>query len=385
MKIVKVLCYSIGFSLFLTACDTSKTVTNTEVAAKSGDNKDTLSAQADLLARLTYAQVAERDWKTKLKVSGNIELDELRIARVGTTVSGRVTEIKKLRGDRVKKGEILAMVHSPVLAEAQLLYLKALAAYQLAQKSVSRAKILSDEGVIAIAELQRRESELLSSHAEWEAGKDRMTILGMSAEEIKQLDIKRQIQSVTALRAPIDGVVIDSKVAQGQVLEPADLAYIIAELSQVWVVGEVPERYSAQIRRGKRVQVVIPALEDEMRVTELSYVSDTVNPKTRTLRVRALLDNVDNRLKPDMLATLQIEGKAVRKIVIPVQSVFREDNLDKVFVKLSDSNYRIQVVQLGEEEEGARPVESGLNVGETIIVNGVFQLNADRLLKQQGE
>jgi cobalt-zinc-cadmium efflux system membrane fusion protein len=384
MNTIKTICYILGLGMFLTACDSSVPAANNTTNVTVDDTTDIIKPQADLLARLTHAHVVTLDWKTKLKVSGSIELDELRVARVGTTVSGRVTEIKALRGDRVNRGEVLAMVHSSALAEAQLTYLKALAAYQLAQKSVVRAKLLYAEGVIAAAELQRRDSELLSSRAEWEAGKDRMIILGMSVDEIKQLDAKRQIQSVTALRSPIDGVVIDRKVSQGQVLEPADLAYTIAELSQVWVVGEVPERYSAQMRLGKKVQVVIPALADEMRLTDLTYVADTVNPNTRTLRVRALLDNKDGRLKPDMLATLQIDSKAHPKLVIPVQAVFREDNKDKVFVKVADGQYRIQLVQLGEEEDGSRPVESGLSEGQIIVVGGVFQLNADRLIKQQG-
>jgi cobalt-zinc-cadmium efflux system membrane fusion protein len=380
MAIQKILL--LGALLSLAGCGDA----NTPQTATTNPNTDTTSAliqpSDDLRARLHHAPVVIRDWKTKLKVSGSIELDELRVARVGTTVSGRVTEVKLLRGDRVKKGDILAMVHSSALAEAQLVYLKALAAYQLAQKSVARAKVLYAEGVIAAAELQRRESELLSGQAEWEAGKDRMAILGMSEQDILTLDRKRQIQSITALRAPIDGVIIDRKVSQGQVLEPADLAYIIAELSQVWVVGEVPERYSAQMRRGKKVQVMIPALNDEARTTELTYVADTVNPNTRTLRVRALLDNQDGRLKPDMLATLQIDGKAQAKLVVPMQAVFREDNQDKVFVQESEGKYRIQIVQLGDEEDGSRPVESGLIEGQVIVTDGVFSLNADRLLKQ---
>jgi cobalt-zinc-cadmium efflux system membrane fusion protein len=380
MAIQKILL--LGILLSLAGCgDGNSPQTATPNLTMSTDNVF-VQPNDDLRARLHHAPVVACDWKTKLKVSGSIELDELRVARVGTTVSGRVIEVKLLRGDRVKKGDILAMVHSSALAEAQLVYLKALAAYQLAQKSVARAKVLYAEGVIAAAELQRRESELLSSQAEWEAGKDRMDILGMSAQDIRTLDLKRQIQSITALRAPIDGVIIDRKVSQGQVLEPADLAYIIAELSQVWVVGEVPERYSAQMRLDKIVQVMIPALNNETRTTELSYVADTVNPNTRTLRVRALLDNQDGRLKPDMLATLQIDGKAQKKLVIPVQAVFREDNLDKVFVQESEGKYRIQIVQLGDEEDAYRPVESGLIEDQLIVTEGVFSLNADRLLKQ---
>jgi cobalt-zinc-cadmium efflux system membrane fusion protein len=369
----------------LAACDKEEPIAS---PAKASDTQNTSSTfvrpNSDLLTRLSHTQVVSVDWKTKLKVSGSIELDELRVARVGTTVSGRITEVKVLRGDVVKKGDVLAMVHSSALAEAQLTYLKALAAYQLAQKSVARAKVLYAEGVIAAAELQRRESELLSSQAEWEAGKDRMEILGMSVQDIRTLDAKRQIQSITALRAPIDGVVIDRKVSQGQVLEPADLAYTIAELSQVWVVGEVPERYSANMRRGKMVQVTIPALADEVRTTSLTYVADTVNPNTRTLRVRALLDNQNGRLKPDMLATLQIDGAPSKRLAIPARAIFREDNLDKVFVKVEEGTYRIQIVQLGEEEDAMRPVESGLTADQIIVSSGVFQLNADRLIKQQG-
>ena len=383
MKPIMLLSFMLLLSL-LAACDKEPVASVAKVSDNATESSTLIRPNPDLLARLSHTQVVSVDWKSKLKVSGSIELDELRVARVGTTVSGRVTEIKSLRGDRVKKGDVLAMLHSSALAEAQLSYLKALAAYQLAQKSVARAKILYAEGVIAAAELQRRESELLSSQAEWEAGQDRMEILGMSEQDIITLDRKRQIHSIIALRAPIDGVVIDRKVSQGQVLEPADLAYTIAELSQVWVVGEVPERYSAQMRRGKVVQVMIPALLDEIRSTELTYVADTVNPNTRTLRVRALLDNQNGHLKPDMLATLQIDGAAVKKLVIPARAIFREDNLDKVFVKVAEGAYRIQVVQLGEEEDAMRPVESGLTADQVIVSGGVFQLNADRLLKQQG-
>ncbi|MBD3767899.1 MAG: efflux RND transporter periplasmic adaptor subunit, partial [Gammaproteobacteria bacterium] len=196
-------------------------------------------------------------------------------------------------------------------------YLQAQSRYDLSRKAAARAQLLFKEGVIAVAEQQRRESELVSSEAEWQAARDRMHILGMTDADIKQLERSRKIQSLTALRAPIDGVVIDRKVSQGQVLEPADLAYTLANLSQIWVVGEVPERYSSEMYREKAVTVTIPALANEQRKAQLSYVADTVTPQTRTLRVRAVLDNSDGRLKPDMLATLIIEGKAKKRLVIP--------------------------------------------------------------------
>jgi cobalt-zinc-cadmium efflux system membrane fusion protein len=373
--------------LLLAACDQSDKGSD---AAKTpqdqtSQNHSLVKPSAELLARLNFTRVEEVDWRTQLKVSGSIELDEKRVARVGTTVSGRVTEIKVLRGDQVKKGDVLAMVHSPVLAEAQLAYLQAQSQYDLSRKAAARAQLLFKEGVIAAAEQQRRESELVSSEAEWQAARDRMHILGMTNADIKQLERSRKIQSVTALRAPIDGVVIDRKVSQGQVLEPADLAYTIADLSQIWVVGEVPERYSSEMYREKAVTVTIPALAGEERKTQLSYVADTVTPQTRTLRVRAVLDNSDGRLKPDMLATLIIEGKAKKRLAIPETAIVREENSDKVFVQVAQGQFELISVKLGEEENGLRPVESGLKQGQEIVSDGVFYLNADRLLKLQGE
>lgn len=373
--------------LLLAACDQSDKAVDTAKAPQdqTSQNQALVKPSAELLARLSFTKVEEVDWRTQLKVSGSIELDEKRVARVGTTVSGRVTEIKVLRGDQVKKGDVLAMVHSPALAEAQLTYLQAQSQYDLARKAAARAQLLFKEGVIAAAEQQRRESELVSNEAEWQAARDRMHILGMTDADIKQLERSRKIQSVTSLRAPIDGVVIDRKVSQGQVLEPADLAYTIADLAQIWVVGEVPERYSADMYREKAVTVTIPALASEERKTQLSYVADTVTPQTRTLRVRAVLDNQDGRLKPDMLATLIIEGKAKKRLAIPETAIVREENVDKVFIKVSADQFELITVKLGEEENGKRPVESGLKAGQEIVSDGVFYLNADRLLKLNGE
>lgn len=377
---------SLSTLLLLAACgkESEDNGQQNTTQADTQTNTNYVTPNADLLTRLVTAPVVLMDWYTKLKVAGSIELDEKRVARVGSTVSGRVTEIKLLRGDHVVKGDVLALIHSPALAEAQLTYLKSLSLYELAKKSAARAQLLYKEGVIAAAEQQRRESELFQSEAEWQAAFDRMHILGMTDEDIRSLQRNKKIQSVIALRAPIDGVVIDRKVSQGQVLEPADLAYTIADLSQVWIVGEVPERYSADMVRNKVVKVTIPALDSEIRKTQLIYVADTVTPQTRTLRVRAVLDNQDGRLKPDMLATLQIDGSVQHKLVIPMSAVIREENQDKVFVKRADNQFELVNVQLGEEEDDLRPVEAGLNEGDIVVTEGSFYLNADRLMKQQG-
>lgn len=365
--------------------DTPRAVANDDAAKAPSDQRDLIPVSDLLLARLQHQVLEPVLWSSKLKVSGTIELDERHVAHVGTTVSGRVIEIQASLGDVVQKGDVLATVHSSAIAETQLAYLKALAAYDLAKKSVARAQKLYQEGVIAAAELQRRESELLSLKAEWDAGRDKMALLGMTNQDVQKLDQHRQIQSVIAIRAPMDGVVLARKLSKGQVLEPADMAYTIAELTRVWAVGEVPERYSAQMRKGKRVEVVIPALGNQARSTTLTYVANTVNPQTRTLEVRALLDNQDERLKPDMLATMRLDSEPQLRLVVPAKAIVREDNKDWVYVKVAEGVYRLQHVVLGEAEDGARPVESGVQAGQQIVVDGVFALHADRLNRQSGK
>lgn len=377
----------VSFVLLLVACEDAKNSAPVfpEQAELSQPTATHLMTPTDaVLSRLKTQQVSEVDWFSILAVSGTIELNEKHVAHVGSTVSGRITEILHVRGDRVQKGDVLAVVHSAALAEAQAAYLQAQTQYQLAQQAAQRARILLSEGVIAEVEQQRRDGEYLSSEVQWQAAYDRMRILGMQKHEIQSLEKSRKINSLVALRAPMNGIVIDHKVSQGQVIEPADLAYTVADLSQVWVVGEVPERYATDMQPNKQIQVSIPAL-NEVRDAQLNYVANVVSSQTRTLSVRAELGNADERLKPDMLVSLSVLGNAQRRLAIPESAVIREDNEDKVFVKLSQQQFMLKSVKLGDEERGLRPVIGGLVEGQEIAVDGVFYLNAERLMMLEGE
>jgi len=174
----------------------------------------------------------------------------------------------------------------------------------------------------------------------------------------------------------------EAAVTQGQVVEPADALFTVADLSRLWAVADVPEQQAALVRTGQSVELDIPSLAGEKLTGRLIYISDTLNPETRTVLVRTEVENPDRRLKPAMLATMLIAGKAMPKLAVPAAAVVREDNNEHVFVQVAPGQYRLTPVILGAEAGGVRPVQSGLKEGEVVVVEGAFHLNNERKRKE---
>jgi cobalt-zinc-cadmium efflux system membrane fusion protein len=169
----------------------------------------------DLLAQLKLADLSSRPIVETLRVAGRIDFDEHRLARIGATITGRVTEIDAWLGQDVKKGAVLARLNSSELSEQQLAYLKARAELELNRRNAERAKALFEADVIGAAELQRRESEYKISQAETRAASDQLQLLGVSAA-IERLGKQGEINSVTPVVATMSGVVVERKLAQGR-------------------------------------------------------------------------------------------------------------------------------------------------------------------------
>ncbi len=283
----------------------------------------------------------------------------------------------------MERGEVLAAINSTELATCQLSYLKAINQLQLQTRAVERARLLLSADVIGTAELQRRENEQASAEAELRAAEDHLRVLGMSREAIANLAQTRTIDSVLSITATLSGTVIERKVTRGQVVHPADGLFTVADLSNVWAVAEVPEQEVHMIREGQKVLVEVPALPQAgPLVGRLIYIADTVNPETRTVTVRTDMPNPGRDLKPAMLATMVVQGMAVRRIAVPGAAVVREGGADHVFVQTGANEFRLRAVKVGPEEGGVRSVLEGLKEGERIIVEGAFHLNNERKGKE---
>ena len=267
-----------------------------------------ITPPASLAARLTVAITAEAEFRDVLRVSGRVEADESRLARIGASVTGRITDLEAIPGQDVKRGQLLATLHSVELSSAQLGFLKAHSQRLLAMRAAQRADQLFEADVIGKAELQRRQSEFAQSEAEVSAARDQLMVLGMSEGAILALSSERNVNSQAAVRSSITGTVLDRKVTQGQVVQPADTMFLVADLSRVWMVAEVPEQQATLIRRGEKVEAEIASLPGERLSGVLSFVGAVVNPETRTITVRMELDNTDRRFKPAMLATMFVQA-----------------------------------------------------------------------------
>ena len=349
-----------------------------KTAAPNASDPAIVVPGADLLAQLKLATVTTQPVAETLRVAGRIDFDEQRLARIGATVTGRVTQIDALLGQAVSKGEVLARLNSSELSTQQLAYLKARAELELNRRNAERAKALFDADVIGAAELQRRQSEYQISVAETRAAADQLKLLGVSSAAIERLGSEGAVDSVVPVVATLAGAVVERRLAQGQVVQPADVLYVVADLSRLWAVAEVPEQQVGQVKTGQTVTIEVPALGNEKLNGKLIFVSQTINPETRTVLVRTELDNSDGRLKPAMLASMLIEGKPVERMVVPSSAVVRENDEDHVFIAEPEDAFRLVQVRLGPAQGGRRVVLSGLKGQEQVVIDGAFHLNNER-------
>lgn len=346
-------------------------------AEATAKDPNLVSVNEDMIKRLQVGPVSEVPLRTLLNVPGRIEVDEQRLSRIGSNVTGRVVEVLVSVGDQVSPGKVLAKISSPELTNAQLSYLRAASASTLAERAADRATQLFAADVIGKAELQRRQAEAQVAKAEVNAAADQLRMLGMNAGWIERLKSAGDIQAVLPVVATQAGVVIDRKVTVGQVVQPADLMFAVADLSSLWVVGGVAEQAAREVAVQQKVDVFVPALNETLK-GRIVFVSDTVSPDTRTVTVRTELPNPTRVLKPAMLANLQITSSTVQALAVPATAVVRENDKDHVFQRLSGSQFKLIEVNLGPAVGEYRPIIGGLQKDQTIVLDGAFHLNNER-------
>jgi cobalt-zinc-cadmium efflux system membrane fusion protein len=298
--------------------------------------------------------------------------------RIGSAVTGRVMQVFAEVGDRVQAGQSLATLSSPELTNAQLSYLRALSMSSLAERAVERARALVAADVIGTAELQRREVELSVARAELRAAHDQLRLIGLREETIEKLRQTGAIASEVNIRATRSGIVIERKVSQGQVAQPGDPLFTVADLSSVWVVGSLPELDANSVQLNQKVDVEVAAIGSQKLSGRIVFVSDTVSPDTRTVPIRTEVKNPKFELKPQMLATLTLSGQHVKRLAVPATAVVRENDKDYVFVKLAENRFRLTEVMLDPTAGELRPVRKGIDEGTPVVVDGSFHLNSQR-------
>ncbi|WP_295856772.1 efflux RND transporter periplasmic adaptor subunit [uncultured Xylophilus sp.] len=337
-----------------------------------------VQVKPEMASNFKVAPLKMADIATVQEVAGRVEANERLVSRIGASVTGRVTEVLADLGYNVRPGQALARVTSPELTQAQLAVLRASSQTSLAARAVERARQLIQADVIGSAELQRRESELAIARAELRAATDQLRLLGVSAGEVQRLRDQGTLATSTVVTAERAGVVIERTVSQGQVAQPGDPLFTVADLSNVWVVGAMPEQAATSVQLGQSVEIDVPALNGVPLTGKVVYVGATVEPETRTVAIRTQVDNAQRALKPQMLATMRISGAPRQVLALPADAVVRENDRDHVFVKTGDNRYRLTPVELGPTSNGLRPLLQGVKEGTEVVTQGAFHLNNER-------
>jgi len=347
-------------------------------------NPNIVYVNEDIEKMVTEGKAVVGPFVEVIRVPGRIDFHESHLARIGANVTGRVAEMLAMPGQVVKQGDILAQITSTELTQSQLAFLKARNTSDLAERSAERARILFKEDVIPLAEMQRRESEANNAKAELRASQDQLIVQGMNKTSINRLAKTGVIESINNVTATIPGEVVERKINKGQVVQPSDALFTIANLDTLWAIAQVPETNAPLMKKGQKSDIQINALNSKVIETTISFVSSIVNPETRTVVVRAEIDNTNRQLRPGMLATLMVESEPVDILVVPSEAIIREGNYDYVFQRETFDTFKMVQVKVGPEGKGQRPIYSGLEPGQAIVIKGAYHLNTERKRQLSG-
>ena len=383
--------WSLLFSVMIldTGCDgtPSDVVASKTPAAVSTPGRITLSAEESSRVGLVVQPVARSDFRTHRDFPAIVQPNQRNMAEITTLVRGRVVEVYADLGQEVKANAPLAILYSSELGLAQSAYLKAKAKLHVAEQAFNRAQFLLQEQVIGEAELQRRQAELLSAQAEGNESHDRLKLLGMNDEEFRRLERSRQIRSVVPIVAPFGGRIIGRKLTRGEVVETTENLFVIADLSEVWVLANIPEKdipfvHSVHASGGTQVDVRINAYPKEVFKGTITYVGDVLDPVTRTMQLRIELPNQDGRLKPEMFSTIRLYSESQPdRLAVPEAALQRDQGRTFVFVQRGVNEYEMREVHIGESNGTLTSILGGLNEGEPVVTHGAFVLKSELLKK----
>jgi RND family efflux transporter MFP subunit len=321
-----------------------------------------------------------------LRTTGTVEANAYKEVPVLPVAGGIVREVKVALGDRVQRGQPLAVIFSTELSEAQSEYLKMLAEIEKHHQNYRRTAELVEIGAASKQELEEVTAEYKTEQAKVSAAKQRLLLLGVSEMQVEQLSLKNQVKPLISVLSPSSGVILSRTVNSGEVIMMGKELFRVADLSTVWVVGQIYESNFATVRVGTPAVITAPAYPGKSFTGRVSYIDPRVEPQMRTAQVRIEVANPGEMLKLGMFVDLSFGGAAPTAssgqpiVTVPSVAVQMLGAKPVVFVATDQPGVFAQrEVSVGAEANGAMPIYSGLTGGEKIVTEGSFLLRAESL------
>lgn len=315
--------------------------------------------------------------------TGVVQANAYRTTPVVSVVGGIVRRVAAELGQNVSRGQTVAVVFSDDLAMAQSRYLNALAELDEHHKHHLRTVRLVEIGAASREELEQATTKLRSAESEVASQRQRLILLGLSERRIAQLRTAAQVSSEVSLPAPVSGTVISRAANPGEVITADKEILRIADLSSVWVMGQVYEKDLGKVVVGSGASITSDAYPRRVFRGRVSYVDPTLDSATRTALARIELANPGQALKIGMFVNVAFNalgGAESMSPVIPKSAVQNINNQQVVFVETATPHtYAMRPVKLGPEVNSQYPVLEGLTVGDRIVTDGSFLLRAEWL------
>lgn len=335
---------------------------------------------SEMPSRIETAVVATSQDKPKLTLAGKIAYGEDRYSKISSPVQGRVLEVRARLGDRVKAGDILLVVDSPDIAQAYSEFIKEESDLTYAIRAYELAKDLYETKALALKDLKQAENDLVKAKAEFRRAKERLLSLRVPAGELEKPIDKQQITSRFQMRSPLTGTVVERTVTPGQSVggDSSQVLFTVADLDTLQVVADIYERDLDLIHPGLTAVVSVEAYPDVAFAAAVAAIGDVVDPNTRTIKVRAWVDNASHKLKPEMFARLHIdisEGKEF--ISVPKEAVLEIDGKEFVYIAQTDGTYMKQEVKVGSASDDRLRILRGLKPGDRVVTKGAVLLKGN--------
>lgn len=305
-----------------------------------------------------------------VRLSGRLSWNEDRTVRVFTPFAGRVGSILVQPGDNVKQGQTLAVIASPDFGQAQAETRRAQGDFALARQNLARAKDLHENGVVAAKDLNAAEAEYARTESEIKRTEARLKFYGSGSE----------IDQTYALKSPLTGVVVEKNINPGQELRPDQMVangpalFVITNPSSLWVLLDAAEKDLANLKIGGSLSIKVPAYPNEEFQAKIASISDFLDPLTRTIKVRAVIDNTARLLKGEMFINADAKSSKATVIKVPARAVMFLGGRYYLFVEEGEGRFVRREVVTGETDEGNVSIVSGVEPGQKVVAEGALLL-----------
>lgn len=333
-------------------------------------------------APVDTVKIISPEYRTRthvLETTGKVQFNEERLVRVNAPVTGRVAEVLARPGDVVEPGHRLLLLDSPDLGAAKSDYAKAVSDLERSEKAIALARELSKVKAIAQKELREAENDYRKAAAERERAASRLRTLGVPEAQLKDIAARADVTTTVVVTAPRSGVIVERNAIPGQVVaygqsDTPPTLFLIADLSTMWVLADVYEPDVPKVRLGQAVAVTLPCCPNDRYEGQVTYISDSVDPQTRTVKIRAVVPNRGRALKAEMFVKVAIVTGSSRMLTLPQSAIQRENNETFVLVAMGKEEYERRAVRLGAEMDALVEVLAGVTPQDRVVSSGSILL-----------